>query len=215
MIKTEQIFKYRIKLSKSGNSVAHHELRRMLRTGLLESGLEYAKSKTGPRLALGPSAGAGESSICEYADICLLKETSTQEINIKLSAFLSGGFEIIDVKEVPYPICSVEALAQYALYTITGVKADTEKALKSASLELDFVHENGIREVLDIKPLIHSIKQISDDKLELVVKLNAQRSLGLRQILTALPDLEVDEHKFFIQRSALLWQSSGGNLNAV
>lgn len=215
MIKTEQIFKYRIKLSKSSTSLTHHELRRVLRNALIESGLNLAKSKTGPRLALGPGAGEGESSICEYADICLLTDTPTQEINLKLSAFIGGGYKIIEVKEVPYAICSVEALAQYALYTVGGVRADTDKISNTDFLGFEFTHENGIRELLNIKPLIYSIKQIGEDKLQLVLKLNVQRSLGLRQILTTLPDLEVDEHKFFIERSALLWQSSGGNLNAV
>lgn len=215
MIRTEQIFKYRIKLSKSSNSLAHHELRHMLRAALIESGLEIAKSKTGPRLALGPAAGEGESSICQYADICLLKDTPLQEINSKLSAFISGGFNIIDVKEVPYAICSVESLAQYALYTIVGMHADTDKISKAEKIEVEVMHENGIREFVNIKPHICSIKKISENKLELVAELGVLRRFGLRQILTALPGSEVDERQLSIQRSALLWKNSVGDLNAV
>jgi Uncharacterized protein conserved in bacteria (DUF2344). len=213
MIKAEQIFKYRIKFSKSSNSAAHHELRKMIKSALAESGLPFATGKTGPRVATGPGAGDGESSLCEYADICLLKDVPEQEINLKLSQFISGGFKIIEVKEVPYSICSVEALAQYALYTVGGIKTGADKI--SEVTEVEIIHENGIRELLNIKTLICSVKKTGDDKLELILRLNVQRSACLRQILTMLPGLEVDERKFFIERSALLWQSGGGNLIAV
>ena len=71
MIETEKIFKYRIRLSKSSDSLPRAELRRMLCDSVAKSGVKYAVSKNWPKVALGPCSQDGEASISEYADICL------------------------------------------------------------------------------------------------------------------------------------------------
>lgn len=216
MIKTEStIFKYRVTLSKSGNSISHHEKRRMLRDAIVSSGLKYAQNKNQPKFSLGPGAHEEEASNCEYADICLLEDTNVEIIKQKLAPYITGGFKIEEIKEVPYTICSVEALASYARYILKGVTADTDKVLNCARAECEVIHDNGMRELLNIRPFIHSINKINGDEVELIIKLDVLRSIGLVQMLTKLPGLEVDERRFSALRSSLLWESTDGSLKAV
>lgn len=213
MIKTDIIFKYRIKLSKSSTSITQHEFRRVLREALINSGLKYAQNKNMPKFSLGPGAAAGEASVCEYADICLREETAIEDINLKLSPLITGGFKIEAINEVPYAICSVESLAQYAGYTVKGLL--NAENLNSAKLELELTHDNGMRELIDIKPHIYSVRRHKEDEAEIIISLPILRSIGLAQMLEKLPGLEVSECGLAVTRSALLWCSADGSLRAV
>jgi hypothetical protein len=187
----------------------------MLREALSSSGLKCALNKNQPKFSLGPGAGEGEASICEYADICLLQETNVEIIKEKLAPFTKGGFEIEEIKEVPYTICSVEALAKYAIYNIKGIKADIDKFNTAPKAEMEIEHANGMRELKNIKPFIHSINKINGDEVEIIIELCALRSVGLRQVLPKLPGLEVLGREALILRSDLLWESTDGSLKAV
>ena len=195
MIEKEQIFKYRVRLSKEKDSLTHHEKRKMLQQALIAGGLDCALNKGQPRMNLGPGAGVGEASLCEYADICLAQQTDIETIIKKLAAHITGGFKIESIKEVPYMLSSVENLAQYAKYNIKGIKCEGGQSVQ--------------------EPFIYSIKKINGEEMEIIIKLDILRSLGMAQILTMLPGLEVEEHKLEILRSALLWQKADGGLAAV
>ena len=215
MIKAEKIFKYRIKLSKSKDSITRHEARKMLCAALLNSGLMLALNKGNPKLNLGPGAAPNEASLCEFADISLLRESSEEEIKNKLAPFVTGGFKIESVKEVPYAISSVEVLASYAAYNIKGLKGDIDKAAKSQKIEYEVLHPNGMREIKNIRLSIYSIKAEGAGEVEIIIKLDVLGSLGMAQILTMLPGLEVEEGKLEILRTALLWQKADGAPEAV
>ena len=148
----------------------------MLCAALLGSGLKIALNKGNPKLNLGPGAGQNEASLCEFADISLLHESSEEEIKNKLAPFITGGFKIESIKEVPYGISSVEVLASHAAYT---VKTEGREAI------------------------------------EIIIRLDDLRSLGMAQILLTWPGLEVGEHQPEILRTALLWQKADGTLAAV
>lgn len=211
----DNIFKYRVKLSKDKNSITHHEKRKMLRDALAASGLECALNKGAPRFNLGPGAGVGEASLCEYSDICLTRQTDIEIIIKKFAPHITGGFKIESIKEVPYMLSSVEVLAQYAKYNIKGIKGDIDKAAQSQKIEYEITHENGMREIKNIKPFIYSIRRINGEEVELIIKLEVLRSLGAAQILLMLPGLEIDEPRLEILRGALMWQMSTGALEAV
>ena len=195
MIEKEQIFKYRLRLSKDKNSITHHDKRKMLPQALTESGLNCALSKDRPRLNLGPGASVGEASLCEYADICLLQQTDIEEIVKKLAPFITGGFKIESIKEVPYMLSSVENLAQYAKYNIKGIKCEGGQSVQ--------------------EPFIYSIKKINGEEMEIIIKLDILRSLGMAQILPTLPGLGVEGYQPEILREALLWQTAAGTLEPV
>ena len=187
----------------------------MLCAALLNSGLNLAVNKGNPKLNLGPGAGQNEASLCEFADISLLQESSEEEIKNKLAPLIEGGFKIESIKEVPYAISSVEVLASWAAYNIKGLKGDIDKAAKSQKIEYEVLHPNGMREVKNIRPSIYSIKAEGAGEIEIIIKLDVLGSLSLRQILTMLPGLEVEEHKLEILRTALLWQKADGAPAAV
>ena len=64
-------------------------------------------------------------------------------------------------------------------------------------------------------PFIYSIKKVNGGEVELIIKLEALRSLGMRQILEMLPGLEINEPRLEILREALLWQTAAGTLAVV
>ena len=187
----------------------------MLCAALLGSGLKLALNKGNPKLNLGPGVAPNEASLCEFADISLLQESSKEEIKSKLAPLITGGFKIESIKEVPYGISSVEVLAGYAAYNIKGLKGDIDKAAESQNIEYEVLHPNGIREVKNIRPSIYSIKKEGFGEIEIIIKLDVLRSLSAAQILMMLPGLEVEEHKLEILRTALLWQKADGGLAAV
>ena len=214
MIDKEKIFKYRVRLSKNAGSVTHHEKRRVLRSALEQSGLPCALSKGGARFSLGPGAEQDEASLCEYVDICLTQPRPVSEIKTKIAACLKGGFNVEEVKEVPFGLASVEVLAAYAKYIIKGVKA-ADKPLSADKACIEVLHGNGIRQEVSLKPFIYSINKISVDEVEIIIKLDALRSYGLGQMLSALPGLEVRGDGLLAKRAALLWQYPGGGLEPL
>jgi hypothetical protein len=213
MIK-EAIYKYRIKFSKCSASITHHEMRRMIKDAIVSSGLKYARSKNHPRFNLGPCAGAGEASLCEYADICLIQESRLDIIASSLAPHIIGGYKVADIKEIPFMLSSVEFLADFAMYNIKGVKADMEKFSAFRKIECEIEHGNGIKEIKNIKPFIFSI-ELNGDEIEIIIKLNVLRGISMRQILMMLPGFEVNEHELEILRSALFWQNGRGAFEII
>ncbi len=215
MIETEKIFKYRIKLSKSRDSLPRAELRRMLSDAIIKSGINYAKHKTWPKIALGPCAPDGEASISEYADICLKESIDVEELKLKLSPYIEGGFKIEEINEIPYSLCSLESLCEYAGYILSPADETIIEKILHSKAEIEILHENGIRELKKAKYLIQEIKSLGDNEVEIIIKLSVLRSFGLERILSALLGLEVDAGKFNKLRRALYWQSADGSLQPV
>ncbi|MDR1683849.1 MAG: DUF2344 domain-containing protein [Elusimicrobiota bacterium] len=212
MIKPDTIFKYRIRLSKEANSITHQEKRAMFAAALAVCGLKCAQNKTSPRFSLGPGAAVTEASLCEFADISLLREVDVNEVKQSLAPHITGGFKIEDVEQVPNLLCAVESIATHALYKVKGVGGDIEKAQTCAAAAAEVMRPDGMAQLVDIKPFIHSINKINGTEIEIKVKLSGLRSVGLRQMLSALPGLEVNEPQLTILRGGLLWQTTDGRL---
>lgn len=215
MIETEKIYKYRIKLSKKKDSLPRSEMRRMLCDAVIKSGVNYAKSKNWPKVALGPCSPDGEESICEYADICLKESFGVEELNLKLAPFITGGFKIENITEVPYGLCSLESLCGYAGYIIRPVDDKIKAALENSKGEIEILHENGFREFKRARQLIHTIRSLGPDEVEIIVVLCVLRSFGFERILSALLGLEGDTHLPKTLRRELYWESSCGSLEPV
>jgi hypothetical protein len=186
----------------------------MLLNALTAGGLTPALHKGRPKFSLGPAAADDEACNCEYADICLARYAPAEEINLKLAPFITGGFKLENVIEVPYAISAVENLAVFAKYIITGVKCDAEKIKDCKNIDYEVVHPNGLREFKNIRPAIYGINGIAGG-IEIIIRLDALRSIGMRQILTMLPGLEVQGRGPEILRGALLWQNAAGTPEAV
>jgi hypothetical protein len=213
MINKECIFKFRLRLSKNAGTT-RREMRDMFINALPASGLRVALNNIRPRFSLGPAAADDEASNCEYADICLAKYARAEEINLKLAPFITGGFKLESVREVPFGISAVENLAVFAKYVITGVKGGAEKIKDNQKIEYEAVHPNGFREFKNIRPAIYNISDIAGG-MGIIIRLDALRSIGMRKILTILPGLEVQGREPQILRCALLWQNAAGALEAM
>ena len=214
MINTERIFKFRLRFGKTAGA-ARRELRDMLISSLQASGLALALNKERPRFNLGPAAADDEASNCEYADICLARYARAEEIILKLAPFIKGGFKLESVKEVPFAISAVENLAVFAKYAITGIECNAAKIKDSRKIEYEIIRPNGIREFKNIRPAIYNISDIAGG-VEIIIRLDALRSIGMRQMLAMLPGLEARGPLGpQILRSALLWQNAAGALEAV
>jgi hypothetical protein len=213
MINKERIFKFRLRFSKNAGA-ARRALREMLSGALAACGLAPALNKGGPKFSLGPAAADDEASGCEYADICLAQYARAEEINLKLAPFIKGGFKLESIMEVPFAIGAVENLAVFAKYAITGVKGAAAKIKDSQKIEYEVVRPDGAREFKNIRPAIYNISDIAGG-MEIIIRLDALRSIGMRQMLAILPGLEVQGQEPQILRGALLWQNAAGALEAV
>lgn len=185
-----------------------HELRLKLQELLLESKLPFEWTKSGPRLVLGPGEKqVNIASDCQYADIYLRRDISTRVVKEELSPLSSFGYEIAAIEQVPYALCSVEALAKYVCYQagpahLTGTLPD----------ELLVQIED---KVVNLRPFIKEIKELSDNEIEIIIELSALRSFGIEQILLKLPCLEVESASLKLKRKALLWQDSTGAFKQI
>jgi len=208
MIDREAVFKYRIKLIKNAGALSAHELRIKLQEILLDSKLPFEWTKSGPRLVLGP----GEKQInipsdCQYADIYLKRDISTQLIEKELSSLNTLGYQITQIEQVPLNLCSVEALAEYVSYEVKPVQL---KGVLPEQL-LTQVEDR----VVNLRPFIKQIKEVGDDKIEIIIELSALRSIGIEQMLMKLPCLEVKSTSLLLKRKALLWQDSTGAFRQI
>jgi len=215
MIETEKIYKYRIKLSKKKDSLPRCEMRHMLCDSVIKSGINYAKSKKLPKVALGPCAPDGEESICEYADICLKESFGVEELNLKLTPFITGGFKIENITEVPYGLCSLESLCGYAGYIIWPADDKLKADLDKSKGEIEILHENGFREFKKARHLIHTIRSLGPQEIEVIAALSVLRSFGFERILSALLGLEGYAELPNTLRKELYWESSSGSLEPV
>ena len=208
MIDREAVFKYRIKLIKNAGALSAHDLRIKLQEILLNSKLPFEWTKSGPRLILGP----GEKQInipsdCQYADIYLKRDISTQLIEKELSSLNTLGYQIAQIEQVPLNLCSVEALAKYVSYEVQPVQ------LKGVLPEQLLTQVED--KVVNLRPFIKQIKEVGDDKIEIIIELSALRSIGIEQMLMKLPCLEVKSTSLLLKRKALLWQDSTGAFRQI
>ncbi len=216
MIEKEEIFKYRLKLSNSDAKLIHHEVRRSIKNALLGSGLKYAQNKTWPRMFFGPSFAEVFKTKCEFVDICLTQKTSVEDIKQKLSDVLPDIFKVEEIRAMPNAFSSVEKLAAYAAYHIKGVRLSDAEIRKNIKAGINLVHPNGMRETVDISPIIKDIKRVSENEIEIIIPVAAAvGSISLKQAFMMLLGLDVDLNGAEIVRSALLWQDSLGNLQIV
>lgn len=215
MIETEKNFKYRIRMSKSSESLPRSQVRAMLGEAIKQSGVQYAPGKSGPKIALGPSSGEDEASISEYADICLKESIDVEELRLKLSPHVSGGFSIEEINEIPYGLCSLESLCEYAGYIISPVDGATFKAMDRSKAEIEIPHENGIREIKSVRRLIYDMRELGRDEVEIIIKLATLRSFGLERILTALLGLEGGVSGLKKLRRELYWLNAQGSLEPL
>ncbi len=209
MIEREQIFKYRLKLIKKAGALPTHELRVKLQEILLNSKLPFEWTKSGPHLVLGP----GEKQIniqnlCQYADIYFTRDISTRLISQELNTLLKeAGYEIAQIDQVPYNLCSVESLAKYVCYEASPIEL-------KGNLPQELLAEVDDK-VVNLRPLIKQVKGLGGSKIEIIIELSALRSIGIEQMLMKLPCLEVKSTSLLLERKALLWEDSTGALRQI
>ena len=209
MINREQIFKYRIKLIKKEGSLPAHELRIKLQEFLLNSKLPFEWTKSGPRLVFGPAEK--QINICneaQYLDIYFTRDINTRLVEKELSILLNSvGYKITQVEQIPYNLCSVEALAKYVCYEASPIK------LKGGLPQELLIQVED--KVVNIRPFIKQIKESFENKIEIIIELAALRSVGIEQIFLKLPCLEVKSTSLLLKRKALLWEDSKGALRQI
>lgn len=208
MIKIEQIFKYRIKLIKQEGALPAHELRIKLQGILLESRLPFEWTKSGPRLVLGPGEKQKDiPSECQFVDIYFKRDISKRLVEQELDSLNSLGYKISSIEQIPFSLCSVEALAKYVCYEASGVKLTGNLPDQLLTQVED--------KVVNLRPFIKEIKELESSKIEIIIELSALRSIGIEQMLMKLPCLEVESASLKLKRKALLWEDSLGAFRQI
>ncbi|MGB2580006.1 radical SAM-linked protein [Elusimicrobium simillimum] len=159
-----KIYKMRIRYARA-NSLTQGQTANIWREMLLSSGLPIAKMDSDasrPRLTFGPPLALGQDSECEYIDLYFTDFVKDTEAFEALKKAEKGGIKVLESKEIPYQFPSIASLSDVVEYEVIGVDnfnpPPLEDFLGSKEIIVTTVHENGLRETVDIKPYILSAK---------------------------------------------------------
>lgn len=229
MINTPKIYKMRVVFTAPAHW-DHKQIFASLRNMVLRSGLPFEPAKVNknwPRLAYGPVLGYGQQSLAEYADVYFSSAVKEEAAESAFTQAAPKGLKIKRIKRVPYALPSVNQLAEVMLY---GVEGDFSQYKPSQPAEAFFGGEhiilteqasNAMKVQRDLKPFLHSVKQVSPNKLQLLLQRCADKSAKPEHMVAAWLGIAVPaEAEFTLERlkfirEALYWRDAAGELHVI
>ncbi len=229
MINAPKIYKMRVAFTVAG-AWDYKRIFAALRNTVLRSGLPFEPAKVNknwPRLAYGPALGYAQYSLGEYADIYFSSPVKEDEALQSLQKAAAGGLTILRVQRVPYALPSVSNLAEVFRYAVEGNFAFYQPAQTAEAFFANkhiYVTEstpNGIIVQKELKPFILSVKQDGENKVELWLQKQGDKTAKPEHVMAAWLNVSVPaETEFTLEqlkfiREALYWRDAGGNLHAI
>ena len=201
MINIGTVFKYRLKLYKAVGGESHNFIS-VLRNAVTQSGLAFVEKGNKARVYVYLGAGKEEESFAEIAEIFLTVYSGPEEIKTKLAPYFEGsGFVLKAVELIPYHLSNVQHLISHVCYKVKGVRGDVEKALSLCpKAERKF---------------LYSIKRLSADEVEIIMKINPSGSFTPVQELLKLLRFDVRREDYKATRIALYWVDTKGALQEI
>lgn len=194
------IERYRIKYGKENivRFVSHLEVVTFLRRAVRRSGLALNYSQGfNPqiRLALGPALPLGYESNTEFFDLELARAENPKKVKELLGAQMPAGFSIIEVRQIPLSLPSLEQGINLAEYEIFA-ELDEEKI--KTFLQLDkFViikSKKGKEEEIDLRPLILKLNR-ENGRLKLLLLFGPKKNVRPELILQKVFQLSEEAAK--------------------
>lgn len=178
------VFKYRIKLTKTGflRYFSHLDWQNTFLKALSRSGLNVAFSQgfnPSMKVSLGIALPLFLESECELVDIELHDDLQTSELQLKLEKVLPEGSKIVEIVKIDKSANSIDITAQWAEYEVKLfkdpiLKFDTlrynmDKVLSSEEIMMTKKNKKGFFKNTNIKPSIKSFR-FEDEKLFVILK---------------------------------------------
>lgn len=158
------------------------------------------------KMSFGPAISVGYESDCEYADLYFTEKVNLDIIKLGIADKLPAGYKILEVKQMPLKFPAVEVLVNVSEYTVKDVVVSKQQIFDYlAQKEILIAKIKKGKEVLvDARPLILSMEQVSGNGLKIVLKFGQNKNLKLGSILRNLLNLQEDHIKILhIERKKL------------
>ena len=167
------IFKYRIKLTKTGilKYFSHLDWQNTFFKALARTDLEVVYSlgyNPSMKVSMGIALPLFAESDCELADIELFDDSSENELKLKLEKVLPEQSQIISIVKIPKNSPAIDITAQWAeykidifnksLYDFNNLRYNTDRVLSSEEIFIEKKNKKGLIKKTDIKQSIKSYR---------------------------------------------------------
>lgn len=182
--KSDNVFKYRIKITKKGifKYISHLDWQSTFYKTVRKAGLNVAFTQgfnPSPKISIGLALPIFVSSESEYVDIELFDDISPDDLAGRLSEFLTDDTKIKKIVKIPKQAESIDLITQWAKYCAFPKNIPLSKnlnleyiineVLSNDSLFIQKKTKKGVIKQIDIRPSIHSIT-LKDGVLEFIIK---------------------------------------------
>lgn len=179
-----EIFKYRIKLTKTGTLkyFSHLDWQNTFFKALSRSGLDVVFSlgyNPSMKVSMGIALPLFAQSECERVDIELFNDLSPDELKLKLEKFLPEQSKIISIVKIDKSAKAFDMTAHWAeykidifnksLYDFESLRYNTNRVLSSEEIFIEKKNKKGLLKKTDIKPSIKSYR-FEDESLFIILK---------------------------------------------
>ncbi len=180
----KEIFKYRIKLTKTGilKYFSHLDWQNTFFKALSRTDLNVVYSlgyNPSMKVSMGIALPLFAESECELVDLELFDKLTPDELKTKLEKVLPQGSEIISIVNIEKSSPAIDMTAQWAeykidifdktLYDFESLRYNTDKVLSLEEIFIEKKNKKGLLKKTDIKPSIKSYR-FEDESLFIVLK---------------------------------------------
>jgi len=167
------VFRYRIKLTKSGilRYFSHLDWQNTFFKAISRTDLKIAFSQgfnPTMKISMGVALPLFAQSKCELVDIELNENLSTEDLREKLEQVLPKECEIINITKIEKSAKSIDTTVCWAeyeikpfaghLYEIEDLKYNTNRVLSSEEIVIEKKNKKGLTQKINIKPAIKSYR---------------------------------------------------------
>lgn len=180
----KEIYKYRIKLTKTGilKYFSHLDWQNTFFKALSRTDLNVVYSlgyNPSMKVSMGIALPLFAESECELVDLELFDKLSSHELKQKLEKVLPEGSKIISIVNIEKSASAIDMAAQWAeykidiadktLYDFENLRYNTDKVLSSEEIFIEKKNKKGLLKKTDIRPSIKSYR-FEDESLFIVLK---------------------------------------------
>ena len=180
----KEIYKYRIKLTKTGilKYFSHLDWQNTFLKALSRTDLNVVFSlgyNPTMKVSMGIALPLFAESECELVDIELFDDISETELKLKLEKVLPEQSEIISIVKIDKGAKAIDITACWAeykidifnkdLYDFESLRYNTDKVLSSKEIFIEKKNKKGLIKKTDIKPSIKSYR-FEDESLFIILK---------------------------------------------
>ena len=211
-----EVFKYRIKLTKTGilRYFSHLDWQNTFLKALSRSGINIAFSQgfnPTMKVSMGVALPLFAQSECEFVDIDTYDNLTSEELQLKLEKVVPQGCEIISIVKIDKSAKSIDTTVNWAeyevkifnsaLYDFEKLKYNTDRVLSSEEIFIEKKNKKGLIKKTDIKNAIKSYR-FAENSLFIVLKTGQNLEGGIPSLRAdTLMELIAPDVKFDITRT--------------